>query len=110
MSFPHPALKTAHRAAQGRVWFFSPKTSLPLPLKGEGLGIVFPGLVGFALLVHNGATAAQQGLFGASLVSVPLPGSQSRTQRHTGAGLDFTVFSWCASFAAALPTGAPGGS
>ena len=73
MSFPHPALKTAHRAAQGRVWFFSPKTRLPLPLKGEGLGIVFLGLVGFVLLVQNWGTLAQQGLFGASLVSFPYP-------------------------------------
>ena len=49
---------------------FLPRTSLPLPLKGEGRGIVFLGL---ALLVHSWATLAQQGLFGASLVSFPYP-------------------------------------
>ena len=49
---------------------FSPQKG-PLPLKGEGLGIVFLGLVGFALLVQNWVTLAQQGLFGASLVSFP---------------------------------------
>ena len=73
VSFPHPALKTAHRAAQGRVWFFSPKTSLPLPLKGEGLDIACLGFVGFVLLVHSSPTRLQQGLSGASLVSFPYP-------------------------------------
>ena len=47
--------------------------SLPLPLKGEGLGIAFLGLVGLALLVHNRATLAQQGRSGAALVSFPYP-------------------------------------
>ena len=69
MSFPYPASKTAHKAAQGRVWFL-PRTNLPLPLKGEGLGII---LVGFALLAHNRATLAQQGRSGASLVSFSYP-------------------------------------
>ena len=36
VSFPYPASKTAHKAAQGRVWFL-PRTNLPLPLKGERL-------------------------------------------------------------------------
>ena len=73
VSLPYPALKTAHRVAQGRVWFFLPRTSLPLPLKGEGRGITFLGLVGFALLVQNWGTLAQQGRSGASLVSFPYP-------------------------------------
>ena len=60
-------------ATQGRVWFFLPRTSLPLPLKGEGRGITFLGLVGFALLVQNWGTLAQQGRSGASLVSFPYP-------------------------------------
>ena len=64
---------------------FLPRTSLPLPLKEEGRGIVFPGLVGFALLVHNGATLAQQGLFGASVVSFfPTRLSKSHTGPHRG--------------------------
>ena len=45
--------------------------SLPLPLKGEGLGIACLGLVGLALPVHNRGTLAQQGRSGASLVSLP---------------------------------------
>ena len=73
---PYPAPKTAHRAAQGRVWFFSSKTSLPLPLKGEGRGIAFLGFVGFALLVHNWVTLAQQGRSRALLVSLPYPTSK----------------------------------
>ena len=70
-SLPGPLTgqKSPHRAK----FVFLPRTSLPLPLKGEGRGIVFPGLVGFALLVHNGATLAQQGLFGASVASFPYP-------------------------------------
>ena len=40
---------------------FLPRTSLPLPLKGEGRGIAFLGFVGFALLVHNWLTLAQRG-------------------------------------------------
>ena len=73
VSFPYLAFKIAHGCSQGRVSFLRPKQAYPSPLKGEGLGIVFPGLVGFALLVHNGATLAQQGLFGASVVSFPYP-------------------------------------
>ena len=55
---PYPASKTAHKAAQGRVWFL-PRTNLPLPLKGEGLGII---LVGFALLAHNRANHISSGI------------------------------------------------
>ena len=67
--FPTPPSDRPKTAAQGRVWVFSPKRAYP-PLKGEGRGIVFLGL---ALLVHSWATLAQQGLFGASLVSFPYP-------------------------------------
>ena len=67
--FPYPGPKTSHRATQSRVSFFAPKTSLPLPLKGEGLAIVFLGFAEFALLVYNRLTRLQQGPFGASLVS-----------------------------------------
>ena len=53
-SIPHTAL---HRAS----FFFASKTRLPLPLKGEGRGITFLGLVGSALFVQNWVTLAQQG-------------------------------------------------
>ena len=46
---PYSTSKNAHRATQGRVWFFSSKTSLPLPLKGEGLDIACLGFVGVFL-------------------------------------------------------------
>ena len=52
-SIPHTAL---HRAS----FFFASKTRLPLPLKGEGRGITFLGLVGSALFVQNWVTLAQQ--------------------------------------------------
>ena len=84
VSFPYPVPKTAHRAAQGRVWVFSPKTNSPLPLKGEGRGIAFLGFVGIALLVHNWLTRLQQGLFGAALVSLPTWLSKSHTGPHRG--------------------------
>ena len=69
VSFPYPGPKTSHRATQSRIPFFAPKTSLPLPLKGEGLAIVFLGFAEFSLLVYNRLTRLQQGPFGASLVS-----------------------------------------
>ena len=77
VSFSYPGPKTSHRATQSRVSFFAPKTSLPLPLKGEGLAIVFLGVVEFALLVYNRLTRLQQGLFRASLVSFPYSASKT---------------------------------
>ena len=91
-TFGNCCSKTTHAGATGPVWcfagvvslpwpknltqghtepsfFFAPKTSLPLPLKGEGLAIVFLGFAEFALLVYNRLTRLQQGPFGASLVS-----------------------------------------
>ena len=77
VSLPYPALKTAHRVAQGRVWFFLPRTSLPLPLKGEGPGIVCLGFVGFAPLGHSCLTRLQQGRFGGWLVFAPYSASKT---------------------------------
>ena len=105
--FPYPALKTAHKRPQGRVWFFSPKRVYPLPLKGEGRGITFLGLVGFALLVQNWGTLAQQGRSGGFGGVVPLPGVQNRTQGHTGPSLGSPFFSWSAFAPAGLPSPAP---
>ena len=61
-----------------------PKTRLPLPPKGEGLGIVFLGFDEFALLVQNWVTLAQQGLFGASLVPFPYPASKTAHRATQG--------------------------
>ena len=71
VSFLYPVLKLAKNRRTGASLDFLPRTSLPLPLKGEGLAIVFLGVVEFALLVYNRLTRLQQGLFGASLVSFP---------------------------------------
>ena len=68
-SIPHTAL---HRAS----FFFASKTRLPLPLKGEGRGITFLGLVGSALFVQNWVTLAQQGRLCSLLVQVPYPASK----------------------------------
>ena len=69
-SIPHTAL---HRAS----FFFASKTRLPLPLKGEGRGITFLGLVGSALFVQNWGTLTQQGRLCSLLVQVPYPASKT---------------------------------
>ena len=71
---PLPGPQNRTQGCTGPSFGFLTKTSLPLPLKGEGLGII---LVGFALLAHNRATLAQQGRSGASLVSFPYPASKT---------------------------------
>ena len=73
VSFLYPVLKLAKNRRTGGSLVFLPKTSLPLPLKGEGLGIACLGFVGFAPLVHNRVTLAQQGRSGPLLVSFPYP-------------------------------------
>ena len=67
VSLPCPQNRTQGRT--GASSFFLPRTGLPLPLKGEGRGTVCLWFVGFALLVQNRATVAQQGRSRASLVS-----------------------------------------
>lgn len=68
-SLPWPQnRKQGHTGAN---WGFLPRTNIPLPLKGEGLGIACLGFVGGALLLHNWVTLVQQGLSGAALVSFP---------------------------------------
>lgn len=107
---------TSNRAGLGLLWcrfptrlskphtgpslVFLPKTSLPLPLKGEGLDIAFLWWFGFSLAVAFGNCWPQLGhtpptgrVWGFSGVT-SLPGSQNRTQGHTGPSLDFTVFSF----------------
>ena len=78
LSKPHTAL---HRASCG---FLCPKTRLPLLLKGEGRGITFLGLVGFALLVQNWGTLAQQGRSGALVVSFPYLASRTAHRATQG--------------------------
>ena len=76
-SIPHTAL---HRAG----FFFASKTRLPLPLKGEGRGITFLGLVGSALFVQNWVTLAQQGRLCSLLVQVPYPASKTAHRATQG--------------------------
>ena len=77
LSKPHTSV---HRAE----FVFLSKTSLPLPLKGEGRGITFLGLVGFALLVQNWGTLAQQGRSGALVVSFPYLASRTAHRATQG--------------------------
>ena len=102
-------------AAQGQVCF-SPQNELTPPPKGGGAGYLLffggsgsPWQLPLATAGHNWVTLAQQGLFGASLVSFPTPPSKPHTGPHRGV-FGFTVVSWCASFAASPPAGAPGGN
>lgn len=70
---------------------FLPRTSLPLPLKGEGPGIVCLGFVGFALLIYNRLTRLQQGRFGGWLVFAPYSASKT-AHRATQALVWFSPF------------------
>ena len=76
-SIPHTAL---HRAS----FFFASKTRLPLPLKGEGPGIVCLGFVGFAPLGHSCLTRLQQGRFGGWLVFAPYSASKTAHRATQG--------------------------
>ena len=77
----------------GASLFFLPRTSSPLPLKGEGQDFAHLWGFGFSLAValatagHNRATLAQQGRSGGFGGVAPLLGPQNRTQGHTGASL-----------------------
>ena len=70
---------------------FLPRTSLPLPLKGEGPGIVCLGFVGFAPLGHSCLTRLQQGRFGGWLVFAPYSASKT-AHRATQALVWFSPF------------------
>ena len=82
VSLPCPQNRTKGRT--GPSFGFLTRTSLPLPLKGEGLGIVFLGLVGSALFVQNWVTLAQQGRLCSLLVQVPYPASKTAHRATQG--------------------------
>ena len=89
VSFPTHLLtgqKPPHRGES----CFSPRTNSPLPLKGEGLDIARLGFAGFALLVHNRATVAQQG-WGFGGVRFPTLSPKPHTGPHR-AEFGFSVF------------------
>ena len=98
VSVPLLGLQNRTQGHTGASLDFLPRTSLPLPLKGEGPGIAFLGFARFALLVHNRATAAQQGLFRALVVFPPYPAlkiAHRATQGQTGPSLVLMAFSCC---------------
>ena len=82
VSLPCPQNRTQGRT--GASSFFLPRTGLPLPLKGEGRGITFLGLVGSALFVQNWVTLAQQGRLCSLLVQVPYPASKTAHRATQG--------------------------
>ena len=128
---PLPGSQNRTQGRTGASLFFLPKTSLPLPLKGEGLGIVcclvrlvfshrearcfsaekdgyfvsegFSRQLPMATAAHNCPTRLQQGLFGASVVSFPYPALKTSHR----AEFDFTVVFWCAFALAVTPSLAP---
>ena len=106
---PLSVFNTAHSASQGK-FLFCVQNEVTPPPKGGGAGyhLSWVGRVGSvrSKLGHAGSTRPTLFLAGAG----PLPGLQNRTQGHTGPSLVLTVFSWCASFAAVLPTGIPSGN
>ena len=91
VSLPGPQSRTQGHTGASLV--FLRRTSLPLPLKGEGLDIAFLWGFGFSLavafgnrwpqLAHTGPTG-RVCCFGGV---VPLPGSHNRTQGRTGPNL-----------------------
>ena len=91
VSFLYPVLKLAKNRRTGASLDFLPRTSLPLPLKGEGPGIVCLGFVGFALLIYNRLTRLQQGRFGGWLVFAPYSASKT-AHRATQALVWFSPF------------------
>ena len=70
---PLPGLQNRTRVLTGPSLFFLPQNQLTPPPKGGGAGYHLLGFVGFALLVHNRLTLAQQGRSGALVVSFPYP-------------------------------------
>ena len=97
-SLPRPLTgqKPPHRGES----CFPPRTNSPLPLKGEGRDFAHLWGFGFSLAVAFGNCWPQLGhtpptgrVWGFGGVT-SLPGSQNRTQGHTGPSLDFTVFSF----------------
>ena len=91
VSFLYPVLKLAKNRRTGASLDFLPRTSLPLPLKGEGPGIVCLGFVGFAPLGHSCLTRLQQGRFGGWLVFAPYSASKT-AHRATQALVWFSPF------------------
>ena len=104
--FPYLAFKTAHRATRGKFGFSSQNEFTPPP-KGGGAGYRLSWVCWVCLarskLAHAGPTGPVWGFGGV----VPLPGSQNRTQGHTGPSLVFIVFSWCALGLAGLTSPSP---
>ena len=97
---PLPGPQNRTQGCTGPSFGFLSRTGLPLPLKGEGLDIAFLWWFGFSLAVAFGNCWPQLGhtpptgrVWGFGGVT-SLPGSQNRTQGHTGPSLDFTVFSF----------------
>ncbi len=87
LSCPQTGQKSSHRGES----CFPPRTNSPLPLKGEGPGIVCLGFVGFAPLGHSCLTRLQQGRFGGWLVFAPYSASKT-AHRATQALVWFSPF------------------
>ena len=82
--FPTPSPDRPKIAAQGRVWVFSPKTNSPLPLKGEGRGIAFLGLLGLPCSFTTGSHASNRACSGLRWCHFPTWLSKSHTGPHRG--------------------------
>ena len=105
----HPGLQCAAIAGSPGPAFSFSACPLPVSLTSPSYGKTFflsPRFASAPGFGHNCPTRLQRGGEPASLV-VLLPGSQNRTQGHTGASLVLTVFSWGALGLVALPSPAP---
>ena len=90
----------------GRVVGLCPKTRLPLPLKGEGLGIIFLGLLGLPCSFTTGSRWPNRAGLGLWWCRFPTLSPKLHTGPHRGE-FGFTAFSWCALGLAKLPNPAP---
>ena len=85
-----PGFQNRTQGHTGASLFFLPRTSSPLPLKGEGQDFAHLWGFGFSLAValatagHNRATLAQQGRCGASMVSLPYLASKTAHRATQG--------------------------
>ena len=98
VSFLYPVLKLAKNRRTGASLDFLPRTSLPLPLKGEGPGVVCLAALNCWVMPRSGTAASawlQQSRDGAWLVSEgsSTAACQSRTQRLTRGSRQVLPFS-----------------
>ena len=107
VSLPCPQNRTKGRT--GPSFGFLTRTSLPLPLKGEGLVLAQLEVLRFCWIRPQLAHTSPTGPVWCCAGIIPTCPPKLHTGPYRGM-FGFTVVSWCASFAAVPPTGIPSGN